>query len=259
MGQLWNTIDASDIASGTIAAARLPTLAGLLHNVGATVDPTFTDDSSAGYWYASLWHNRLTGVTFQCQSPSVSAAAWVPLNPPKVTTPASGQWLTGPQTGSGTYGGVDTGIRLVPWFTPPGGLTLSELDFEVTTAGAAGSVTRVIVMADSGAFWPRTTWWDSGAIATTTTGVKAVTGTIPLPGTVAWIGLLAQGGVTAPAFRGWSTASGYTLRDTAGTAMLTVPRLAYIGAGYAGAMPASVVLSAWTAWTSGPALTGRVA
>lgn len=46
------------------------------HNFQATVDPTTTDDSAAGYQQGSLWFNTTSKVLWHCNDATSSAAVW---------------------------------------------------------------------------------------------------------------------------------------------------------------------------------------
>ena len=51
----------------------------VLNNMNAVVDPTVTDDNTAGYQAgitASLWFNTVRGVTFKCTDSSTGVAVW---------------------------------------------------------------------------------------------------------------------------------------------------------------------------------------
>lgn len=46
------------------------------HNYNGLVDPTITDDGSAGYHYGSAWTNTLTRAQWVCVNPTIGAADW---------------------------------------------------------------------------------------------------------------------------------------------------------------------------------------
>lgn len=45
-------------------------------NLSASVDPTITDDSAAGYSVGSIWVNTSTPETLICTDATVGAAVW---------------------------------------------------------------------------------------------------------------------------------------------------------------------------------------
>lgn len=46
------------------------------HNLGATADPTGSDDSTAHYSKGSLWVNTVTAAIFMCADPTATVAIW---------------------------------------------------------------------------------------------------------------------------------------------------------------------------------------
>lgn len=71
-----HTHAAADVNSGTFALARLPTLAGRLHNLSATAAPTATDDTTAGYGVGSLWIDTTNGDVWEAVNVAAGAAVW---------------------------------------------------------------------------------------------------------------------------------------------------------------------------------------
>lgn len=267
MTQIWSNVNigphvhaAADITSGTIAAARLPNLSGLLHNVTATVPPTSAADSSAGYAVGSLWHDRTSDLLWQCASASVGAAVWAPLNQ-QLAVAVSGQGFRGPQATATAYSFAEGQINVVPWLVPPSGIALTDLTGEVTVAGSAGAVARMVVIADSGEFWPKTTVFDSGPIAVDTAAVKTVTASIQVPGPVAWVGIVQQGApATRATWRAFSQGLGYAMSASPASYLLTNPQLvSLVRWGVTGAVPATHSKANWSGGGAGPNLVGTVA
>lgn len=83
-----------DITSGTVDRARLPTLAGVLHNLAAATAPTVSDDSGDGYGVGSLWVDTAADDVWQCVDATAGAAVWRPLGGmiDVQTFTASGTW-----------------------------------------------------------------------------------------------------------------------------------------------------------------------
>lgn len=80
-------------------------------------------------------------------------------------------------------------------------ITIDQLAFHVTSAGAGGVVVRVGIYADNGVFYPAALLKDAGTGAGDGTGVKAVTitGNYKLPKGIFWLVAQSDG---APTLRG---------------------------------------------------------
>lgn len=124
-------------------------------------------------------------------------------------------------------------------FTVPWPCTLNRLLSNVTTAGTATNVRMGIYAATSLAnIYPGSLLFDSGAIATTTTGVKAASSTLVLEqGRLYWA-CFVQGGTTAATFRALALAGA---RPALGldVAMGTAPGVGLTVAFTFAALPAS--------------------
>lgn len=84
-GSLWRNTTTGDIfvlADPSTGAAVWEKLTDddELNNFTATVDPTATDDSTAGYGLESIWYNTTTGSAWLMVDDTVGAAVWLALN-----------------------------------------------------------------------------------------------------------------------------------------------------------------------------------
>lgn len=70
---------AGDVTSGVFASARLPTLAGRLHNLAAATAPTTGDDQGDGYGVGSVWIDTTAAIAYLCEDATTNAAVWLPL------------------------------------------------------------------------------------------------------------------------------------------------------------------------------------
>lgn len=84
---LIEEIRANESAPPTVCVNEGATIDGLVvlsietrNNLGATVNPTVSDDFTAGYDVASHWINTVTRHTFECAEPSVDGAVWKQVN-----------------------------------------------------------------------------------------------------------------------------------------------------------------------------------
>jgi hypothetical protein len=98
-----------------------------------------------------------------------------------------------------TYGvGVGTtvltanAVIAVPIVIPRIG-TATSINIRVTSAGAAGSVIRLGLYADTGAFNPRSLIADGGTVDGTTTGLKTATISVPVKPGIYWLVAVGQG------------------------------------------------------------------
>jgi hypothetical protein len=101
------------------------------------------------------------------------------------------------------------------------GHTFAAIGAYVTAAGGTGSTARFAVYTDNGAAYPATLVQDFGTIATTTTGVAAITSSLTLAPALYWLIVTPQSG-TSPAFQ------------TASTTTVPSPISGIIGSGSAG-------------------------
>lgn len=102
-----------------------------------------------------------------------------------------------------TFGGATQNVAYaVPLYVPQP-CTITTLGFEVvTTAGGAGSVTRVGLYRESQNGKPGQLMLDAGTTTTTTTGAKEITGLwAPIKPGWYYMVLVAQGSATTPTFR----------------------------------------------------------
>lgn len=69
-----HTHTASEVTSGTFDRARLPTVAGLLHNLTATTPPTSAASAANGYGPGSVWIDTSADVSYECiDTPDLSS------------------------------------------------------------------------------------------------------------------------------------------------------------------------------------------
>lgn len=71
-----------------VPTAYLPTVAGLLHNLDATVRPTVNDDVSLGYSVGSMWIDTVLDFVWVCIDATDGAARWRMVTPGELTTGA---------------------------------------------------------------------------------------------------------------------------------------------------------------------------
>lgn len=115
-------------------------------------------------------------------------------------------WVPGRYYGSSMFGTTTTSaltasrLYLTP-FRVPKARSADRLSFNVTAAGAGGTVARAgIWNADADGF-PTTVAYDPGAtIAVNTTGIKEHSGAIALAAGIKWLGLVSSGTPTVTAF-----------------------------------------------------------
>lgn len=112
-------------------------------------------------------------------------------------------------TGLGTVAAGVNLLHTVPLHSQGG--VIYSVSFEVTTGGAAGSVARVGIFANTdepNMFYPERLLFDSQSISTTGTGVKtSVCNTMVPPGLSCWIAYIA--GTAAPTIRTIAVAATY--------------------------------------------------
>jgi hypothetical protein len=114
-------------------------------------------------------------------------------------TPLTRTWAS--VAGANTTLGTNLGwVYWIPVWCPSG--PIDGLGVEVTTAGAAGSLTRLgIWSSNTVRMEPLTLFKDGGTVDSTTTGFKSVTfTTVNWPGGLMWLGAAAQGAGT-PTYR----------------------------------------------------------
>jgi len=112
--------------------------------------------------------------------------------------PAAGRWYRHCAEASGSSAGAATTedrMYLIP-FMPNEDVTMTELGFRVTSAGAGSSTARVGLYSDSGRMVPNAVLAESGDIAVDSTGVKTATGfSVSLSaGSIYWFAVATQGG-----------------------------------------------------------------
>lgn len=120
---------------------------------------------------------------------------------PARTIQLAGQWLCAPSrtTAAGHANGT---FYPVPWdLAEP--VDVDRFTVEVTTAGTAGSVHRLIAYADDGTGTrPGSLLLDAGTVDTTTTGLKTLTVAVTLPLGRVWLAAVCQGAPsTVPVIR----------------------------------------------------------
>ncbi|WP_202947382.1 collagen-like triple helix repeat-containing protein, partial [Zavarzinella formosa] len=100
------------------------------NNLGATVDPTVTDDDSKGYAQTSQWVNTTSNISFVCTDNATGAAVWVQ-NGPGATGP------TGPTGATGATGPTGpTGATGATGPTGPAGANGSPMNWRGAYSGA---------------------------------------------------------------------------------------------------------------------------
>lgn len=82
VGSMWvnaatgGTFICVDASIGAAIWNQTSGSAGTLNNISATIDPTATDDYSAGYSTGSIWVNTVSAQTYLCVDPTIGAAVW---------------------------------------------------------------------------------------------------------------------------------------------------------------------------------------
>jgi hypothetical protein len=121
------------------------------------------------------------------------------------------QWYTSPNTGTALTTGAGTVnvLRAIPFIVSKV-MTIDQMEINVTTLGAGGTGNaRVGIYADNGNNYPGALVVDAGAVATTSTGVKAFTTGLPVtldPG-LYWLAYVHNNATTAPTMRAFAVAS----------------------------------------------------
>ncbi len=126
---------AGDVTSGVFAAARLPTLAGRLHNLAAATAPTTSDDQGDGYGVGSVWVDTTTALAYLCEDATTNAAVWLPL---------VGKLDVQEFTANGTWTS-----RRGPTSAPPSGSSRSQAAAPAARAGRAPPRRRAAAAAEA--------------------------------------------------------------------------------------------------------------
>jgi len=142
------------------------------NNFTATVAPSPTDDSSAGYAVGSTWMRTDTGTMWRARSVAVGAARWVRIDAADFFGYVAGNFydpLPGLTVAAGSALALDT-IRLHPTIIKER-CTISDLGARLTTASASQSVQFAIYANNPANNRPTgTALGMTGNISTTTTG-----------------------------------------------------------------------------------------
>lgn len=127
-----------------------------LNNFTATVNPTLTDDSAAGYSIGSYWYNAARGVLYIANSVALGAAVWRRVRRGHLGY-LSGNWYIGENTGSIGASGSSTitGNLGVHAFFVPEPITISDLGFK-TAATVSGSTQMALYRAGAAGGRPST-------------------------------------------------------------------------------------------------------
>lgn len=161
-------------------------------------------------------------------------------SPPAIPAglPASHSYVVGPHSSPSPAALTEAEMFLSPIFVPAR-TPVDQVIFEVTIAGAAGSLVRLgLFDNDPARFVPRSLLYDFGTVDTSTTGVKTLAIAATLP-TIAWLATAQQGAAASSAtVRTWNSPAGYVLNPE--FVALTNTRTSYSVAGVTGALPASV-------------------
>lgn len=198
---ITHTHAGTDITSGTVAAARLPDATSgakgvvqLAGDIGGTAAAptvakiaTATISGSPGTPSSS---NFLRGDGTWAAAGGAFPASYS-------GGPSGGQVVPPFSTGAGTgsqIGSQPAGARLV-WFPVNlGACTITGFQVNVTTAGDGSSVIKVGLYSDWGGVRPNALVQTLGTVASTTTGLKALTGlSYAWPGGTLWVAAVEQG------------------------------------------------------------------
>jgi hypothetical protein len=170
----------------------------------------------------------------------IAIAKAPPAHPPYIT--GRRVWQPGMNAISTQLGEA---IIYVSWWALPMGTAISEVRFEIVTAGSTGAVARVVFY-DHGLATgdPAGLLWESpSTISTETTGEKSHTGITGLSVVGAdgiWAGLIPQGApATRAFFRGISATLPGPQLTSSGAFNTTCPGLASTAATFTGAAPAT--------------------
>ncbi|WP_067483796.1 carbohydrate-binding protein [Actinomadura hibisca] len=116
-----------------------------------------------------------------------------PIPPGKTIFPSGGSAPGTGQTGNGT-------MRGFPWYVPHD-TPLTRIGCEVTAAGNAGSVIRLMIYADTGEIQPGPLLLDAGTVPGDIVGVQEITIAQALAAGVYWLSAVVQSATTQPTLR----------------------------------------------------------
>lgn len=168
-----------------------------------------------------------------------AVATIVPYVPPY----ASGKWYSIPHSNNSTGTHDEARIYLL-WHPIPFGVTIAGVAEEVTTAGSAGAVRRLVLYKHNIATGlPDALLDDLGTYDATTTGNKSITGRSAVVDNYGgvWVGGINQGGAgTRPVMRATTAQSGAIAAPIVGNFANLIPGWASSAATHTGAAPANV-------------------
>lgn len=150
-------------------------------------------------------------------------------------TISSGDFIAGPLGSFGTSGASNGAMRLHLIYIPAT-TTFDRIACEVTSAGSAGSVTRLgIYNNDNGA--PGSLVLDAGTVATTSTGVQTITINQQLTRKWYWLAAVSQGSPSTDPTHRTATDTNVFIKKCSAASLLA--RGSYLASGITGALPAS--------------------
>jgi hypothetical protein len=179
-------VNASNIASGTLAEARIAQLdltapgnangTVIQRLYTGTADPGTSNDSTQGYAAGSFGLNTSTGRAFVCRSAAASAAVWIAVALMEMPSYVAGNWVALSSMGAtgGANGGQTGWVKFSPFILRER-CTISGLSINITTGSAGGNVQLALYSADS-TLLPTNLIDHTGSLSTTNTG--AVSGAL---------------------------------------------------------------------------------
>jgi hypothetical protein len=155
----------------------------ILHNLGATVDPTVSDDDTAGYSVGSVWLNTTAGRGYRCFDDATGAAVWI-LDAPVTgaTGPTGPQGVTGATGATGDTGATGGGATGATGSTGSVGATGPQGATGATGGGATGATGAVGATGSQGATGSVGATGPQGATGVGATGPEGPTGSIGATG-----------------------------------------------------------------------------